>query len=90
MGEQASGKEEVFRATLDGSGRIVIPAELRSVLGVAPGDAVLIFRDESGIHVETPDQAMAAMRRYFQSVIPPNVNLVDELIAERRAEAERE
>lgn len=80
----------VFRARLDDSGRIVLPAELRTELGVRRGDELLIVRDAAGVHVETPAQASAAMRAYYKSLIPADVSLADELIAERRAEAERE
>jgi AbrB family looped-hinge helix DNA binding protein len=90
MRDQTLGRHEVYRATLDASGRIVVPAELRSVLGVSPGDALLIYRDQAGVHVETPDQAIADMQRFFGELASPDVNLVDELLAERRADAERE
>lgn len=85
-----SRDEEVFQTRLDQSGRIVLPAELRSALGISPGDPLLLVLDESGVHVETPEQASLALRSYFKSLAPAGVNLADELIAERRAEAERE
>ncbi len=81
---------QVFSARLDASGRVVLPVELRSQLGVSQGDELLIVRDESGVHVETPQQASAAMRAYFKALVPGGGSLADELIAERRAEAEGE
>lgn len=81
---------QVYRARLDGSGRIVLPAELRQDLGIVQGDELVIVRDANGLHVETPEQASAAMRAYFKALVPAGVSLADELIAERRAEAERE
>lgn len=79
-----------FQSKVDQSGRIVLPAELRSELGIAPGDTVNLLKDEAGVHVQTQQQALKALQEYFGKIVPTGVNLVDELIAERRAEAERE
>ena len=90
MEKAIPGGQQVFSARVDGSGRIVLPAEVRAGLGISQGDELLIVRDENGVHVETPQQAMAALHHYYKSVIPADVSLVDELIAERRLAAERE
>lgn len=80
----------VYSARLDGSGRIVLPAEVRSALGIAAGDTVLIVPEGLSVRVETPRQAAMEMQRYFESIVPAGVSLADELIAERRLEADRE
>lgn len=85
-----NGETQVYPARLDSSGRIVLPAELRSELGIRQGDELLIVRDKRGVHVETPEQASTAMRDYFKSLVPAGVSLADELIAERRRESERD
>lgn len=90
FGGNLGADEEVFQTRVDRSGRIVLPAGFRAALGVVPGDAVLLVRDDAGVHVETPEQASAALRAYFRALAPPGVSLADELIAERRLEAERE
>jgi AbrB family looped-hinge helix DNA binding protein len=80
------GEHRVFRARIDGSGRIVLPAELRSDLGMSAGDTVTLVQDTSGIHVKTQAQTLKAIQDYFQSFVPEGVSLADELIAARRAE----
>lgn len=91
-GMNSSNREasHTFLSKVDQSGRIVLPAELRNELGIAPGDTVNLVKDETGLHVQTPQQALKALQEYFRKIVPPGVNLADELIAERRAEAERE
>jgi AbrB family looped-hinge helix DNA binding protein len=90
MGDTSQHSHQVFRSKVDGSGRIVLPAEVRSELGISAGDVVMIVKDGSGVHVETPEHALKALQEYFQKLVPAHISLVDELIAERRAEAERE
>ncbi|MBL9084240.1 MAG: AbrB/MazE/SpoVT family DNA-binding domain-containing protein [Planctomycetales bacterium] len=67
-----------------------MPSELRDRLGLEEGSAVVVVQDERGVHIETPEQALDSLRAYFKGLIPPGVSLVDELIAERRAEAKRD
>jgi len=81
---------QVYPARLDSSGRILLPVDLRLELGISQGDELLIVKDQNGLHVETPEQASAALRAYFKALVPAGVSLADELIAERRADAERE
>lgn len=71
-------------------GRIVVPAELRKALDMAPGER-LIARVENGCLIfERPDHVIARLQQMFMDAVPRDVSLVDELIAERRAEAARE
>jgi AbrB family looped-hinge helix DNA binding protein len=70
-------------------GRLVIPAVLRRSLGFEEGDA-LVAREEGGrLVLEKPEMIKQRLRARF-AVVPSDRSLVDELIAERRAEAERE
>lgn len=79
-----------YSARIDKSGRIVIPSELRDRLHLEPGDE-LVVREESGsVTISTYDRALAEAQDYFMSLVEPGVSVVDELIAERRAEAARE
>jgi len=89
--EQHVGHEHrVYRSKVDRSGRIVLPAEVRESLGVGEGDAVLVIRDERGVHLETPEQALEAIQDYFMKLVPAGVSLADEIIQEHREEAARE
>lgn len=70
-------------------GRVVIPAEIRRILGLEPG-ATLIARIEDGrLVLEKRENILARLRSRFAQ-IPPEVSLADELIAERRESARRE
>jgi AbrB family looped-hinge helix DNA binding protein len=78
------------RARVDEGGRVVIPANIRRELGICPGQDVLMRVVDGELHLYTLEhgirQAQAIVRKY----VPEGVSLVDELIADRRAEAERE
>lgn len=79
-----------YRAVVGPQGRIVIPAALRKSRGFEEG-TVLTFSDE-GDYVTMIDTRTALRRfqEYMQSITPPDVDPVTELIAERREEARRE
>ena len=84
------GEHRVFRAKVDGSGRVVIPADARLRKRLRAGDAVVMDEDgDGGLRLRTYDDVVRAAQAYVCSVVPAGVSLVDELIAERRAEAER-
>ena len=70
-------------------GRIVIPASLRRALTLRPGDKLTARIDEGRLVLEKREQVLARLRARYQS-IPKDVSMVDELIAERRAEAHRD
>jgi AbrB family looped-hinge helix DNA binding protein len=72
-------------------GRIVIPAECRAAAGIKPGDYLLIEAvGEGELRLRTPAQAIKAAQAIVARRVPKDRDLVAELIAERRAEAERE
>ena len=86
-----SGEERrVFGAKVDASGRIVLPAEVRSAYGLKKGSRVTVVQDKTGVHIQTPEQALRAIQDYFQKLVPPGVSLADEIIQEHREEAARE
>lgn len=70
-------------------GRLVIPAELRRALAVEAGDP-LIARVENGrLILEKRENIRERLKARF-SGIPAEVSLADELIADRRREANEE
>lgn len=70
-------------------GRIVIPATLRESLDLRPGEALIATVDDGRLVLERRASVLARLRQRFQS-IPPGISLADELIHERRLEAQRE
>jgi bifunctional DNA-binding transcriptional regulator/antitoxin component of YhaV-PrlF toxin-antitoxin module len=72
-------------------GRLVIPAEFRRDLGLVPGAVVVISQTGDGdLRISTPAAGLRRARELVRRSIPPDVDLTDELIAERRREAARE
>jgi AbrB family looped-hinge helix DNA binding protein len=80
----------IFRTKLDRSGRIVLPQIVRQRLHLGTGDELIVVQSGESYLLQTPAQALSAAQAYFCSLVDPGVSMVDELLAERRAEAERE
>jgi AbrB family looped-hinge helix DNA binding protein len=68
-------------------GRVVLPIEARRALGIQEGDELVAILEEDGIRLMTRQAAIASLRGLLGK---GEGSLIDELIAERRAEAERE
>jgi AbrB family looped-hinge helix DNA binding protein len=79
-----------IRAKIAEGGRIVIPADFRRALGLNVGDEVILDLGEGQFTVLTPRQAVKRSQELVRRYVPEGRRLVDELIAERRAEAARE
>lgn len=75
---------------LRADGRIVIPAAFRRALDVQVGDDLQIVLDDGWLSVLTKDMVLQEIQEWIGRYVPAGVSLVDELLAERRAEAERE
>ncbi len=71
-------------------GKLVIPAAMRRALGIVSGDTVLVGVDDGELRVRSLDKAVARAQALVRRHVPAGVSLADELIAERRSEAERE
>jgi AbrB family looped-hinge helix DNA binding protein len=78
-----------YVARVGRSGRLVIPAEVRRVLGLEPGTEVVLRVDEHGLHLQTRQQAVARAQALVRRHVAPKRKLVAELLAERRREAGR-
>lgn len=68
-------------------GRVVLPVEVRRRFGIEEGTELCVVVGEHGVELYTRDELVAKIQSRFADV---KGNLVDELIAERRAEAERD
>jgi AbrB family looped-hinge helix DNA binding protein len=67
-------------------GRLVIPSELRSALGLAAGDRLHVHQAGQRLVLERPADALVELRGLAADAASPR-SLVDELLAERRAAA---
>jgi len=70
-------------------GRLVIPAAVRAVLGLAPGDRLHLHLAGKRLVLERQQDAVAELRG-LASNVPIARSLVDELLAERRLAAAAE
>ncbi len=75
--------------TVGPQGRLVIPSEIRKRIGINPGDTLLALVENGRLVFEKREAILERLHRRFAHV-PGGVSLVDELIADRRAEAETE
>jgi antitoxin PrlF len=66
-------------------GRMVIPVELRKELGLEVGTELVATVEGDRLILETRKAVLSKLKSLF-AVVPSDVNLADELIAERRAE----
>jgi len=67
-------------------GRLVIPAEVRSALGLAPGDQLHLRLVGHSLVLERPQDAASELRG-VASRVPRTRSLVEELLSERRRAA---
>ena len=70
-------------------GRLVIPAQIRRVLGFEPGDT-LVARLENGRLILKKREAIRRRLKDRFARLPQGKSLASELLIERRREAERE
>lgn len=82
--------EEVFRAKLNSEGRLNIPATCRKLLGLQPGQEVLMQISNGRLLVYTPEQTLKRIQDWVASVVPAGESLVDGLTAQRRMEVVKE
>ena len=80
---------EVTEMTINNQGRLVIPAALRKELGFESGDALVAHAENGRLVIEKKQHLHETVWAMF-GVLPKNISLADELIAERRTEANRE
>lgn len=70
---------------------MVVPASIRKALGLEPGVSLTFRLDGEEIIMTTREAAMRKLKKMFRDAPGrEGRSLVDELIAERRAEAARE
>ncbi|MGI0151847.1 MAG: AbrB/MazE/SpoVT family DNA-binding domain-containing protein [Thermoplasmata archaeon] len=71
-----------YRLVMGDRGRVVIPAEIRARSGLTPGTPLVLLETPGGLVLLTRSQLRERVRADLSGL-----DLVGELIAERRAEA---
>jgi AbrB family looped-hinge helix DNA binding protein len=79
--------ETQVRTRVSRDGGEMVPAALRSELGLTAGDELVVSRDRDGIHVRTRPIASAGRAGLVARYIPVDADLVAELRLARRADA---
>lgn len=81
--------EKCIDVRIDRQGRVVVPSSIRRALSFLP-NRPLVARVEGGrLIIEKRETVLARIKSRF-SRVPKGVDLANELIGERRKEAERE
>jgi len=71
-------------------GRIVIPAEVRERLGMGVGTDLVMTIEDDRVTLMNAKAARHRARQLVRRYVKPGVSLSEELMAERKKEAERE
>lgn len=78
-----------YHAKIIAGGKIVIPADLRRQLGFAEGDMLVVERDGETVVLKSRAQVLREIQASLKEAIKRPFT-VDEFVAGRRAEVERE
>ena len=79
-----------YHAKIYGGGKMALPADVRRALGIKDGDRVNLNIADGRLNIRTMEQVVRDMQTRVGRLVPEGISLVDELIADRRAEAARE
>jgi bifunctional DNA-binding transcriptional regulator/antitoxin component of YhaV-PrlF toxin-antitoxin module len=71
-------------------GRVLLPADLRSAMGLAEGDVVTAWLKDGEVRMHSHLHGLRKIQTEASSMAKGGVYASDELIAERRAEASKE
>ncbi len=78
------------RVSVGEKGRIVIPAEIREAMGIAPGDSIDLKFQDHELRISTRRARIRRAQERARKYIPKGVLLSEELSADRREAAKHE
>jgi AbrB family looped-hinge helix DNA binding protein len=78
------------RMKLNENGRVVIPASLRSALGIEAGDELVMRIEDEELRITTLKRRIERAQNRVRKYVKPGTLLSDELIASRREAARHE
>ena len=74
-------------ATMSDDGTIALPTAYREALGLRGGDAVILLLEGGEVRIVPSDAGIRHAQEIVRRYVPEGRSLVDELIADRKAEA---
>lgn len=80
----------VWHGTVDSSGRILIPVELRKELAAEAGTPLVWSRDGDGLSLTTYEETIRRIQAVYKAISPPDDIWSQTLLAERKSEAAAE
>lgn len=87
---QSTREYQKKRLKVGPGGRVVIPAEFRRAMEIGEGDVVTAILEDGELRLIGITVAVRKAQAWVRQYVPEGVSLVDELIEERRREAEEE
>ena len=84
---------KAVRTKLGKNGRVIIPTAFRKNLQLKNGDDIILHMENNLIYLTTAEQALHTIQKKvkdYMSATGQHLSLVDELISERRKDAEHE
>ena len=79
-----------WQAVLEEDGSVVLPPEVLRLLGVKEGDRITLEEDGNEVRLVTQAARLRRAQAWFKTIFPGEGSVVDEFIAEKRAEVLRE
>ena len=76
--------------TVNEQGRVTIPAQVRRAAGIEAGVPLVVYVEDGRVVLETREQLVERIRRDVAAAWTGSGSAVNELIADRRAEAARD
>jgi AbrB family looped-hinge helix DNA binding protein len=89
-GGGAWGEDRRRRLKIGPGGRVVIPADFRRAMEIKEGDVVTALLEDGELRLVGIKVAVRKAQAMVRKYVPEGVSLVDELIEDRRREAEEE
>ncbi|MEE9397054.1 MAG: AbrB/MazE/SpoVT family DNA-binding domain-containing protein [Methylococcales bacterium] len=77
-------------ATIEKSGRLVIPVQYRRALGLEEGEGVMISLKDGHIEISPAGASIRKAQERVKKYLKPGDNLVEMLLKDRREEAGNE
>jgi len=90
MAAKKTKETKVTWTKVDQQGRVVIPADIRAEMGIEPGKPIAFVIEDDRLGLMTVHQGIKRAQKIAKRYTKGRTGIVDEFLAERRKEAERE